>query len=262
MDGGGNGGGGGGDGGGKRRRNRGRGGGGGGGGGGGQPAMMDAAALESSMLASAGGGGGGGGGGRRRGKGGSTACYTCGQEGHRSAECPSASGGGGQAPPRPPQAAAAAPAAAYGGAAELPAPPAMSTVPKKAAGPPLSSNPADLFSSLPISPKTKQAIASVLGYTHMTPVQASTLPIIIQGIDVLAKAKTGTGKTLGFLIPSIEVTSFFNPLTKRGPAKHQEARNAHGSPLMIRYKTSVCKSAEGGAAHRLLAPSVISKSYV
>jgi Rad3-related DNA helicase len=39
----------------------------------------------------------------------------------------------------------------------------------------------------------------------MTPVQAKTLPVIIQGTDVLAKAKTGTGKTLAFLIPSIEV---------------------------------------------------------
>merc|ERR1719453_1624461 len=39
----------------------------------------------------------------------------------------------------------------------------------------------------------------------MTPVQAETLPVIIRGTDVLAKAKTGTGKTLAFLIPSIEV---------------------------------------------------------
>ena len=39
----------------------------------------------------------------------------------------------------------------------------------------------------------------------MTPVQSATLPLIISGIDVLAKAKTGTGKTLAFLIPSIEV---------------------------------------------------------
>jgi len=44
-------------------------------------------------------------------------------------------------------------------------------------------------------------------YTHMTPVQAGTLPIIISGVDVLAKAKTGTGKTLAFLIPSIEVSA-------------------------------------------------------
>jgi ATP-dependent RNA helicase MSS116 len=32
----------------------------------------------------------------------------------------------------------------------------------------------------------------------------STLPVILSGKDCLAKAKTGTGKTLAFLIPSIE----------------------------------------------------------
>jgi len=34
----------------------------------------------------------------------------------------------------------------------------------------------------------------------MTQVQEATLPIILQGKDVLAKAKTGTGKTVGFLV--------------------------------------------------------------
>eukprot|EP00239_Pterosperma_sp_CCMP1384_P009353 CAMPEP_0197862416 /NCGR_PEP_ID=MMETSP1438-20131217/39164_1 /TAXON_ID=1461541 /ORGANISM="Pterosperma sp., Strain CCMP1384" /LENGTH=457 /DNA_ID=CAMNT_0043479967 /DNA_START=74 /DNA_END=1447 /DNA_ORIENTATION=+ len=38
----------------------------------------------------------------------------------------------------------------------------------------------------------------------MTPVQSATLPHILQGKDVLGKAKTGTGKTLAFLIPTVE----------------------------------------------------------
>lgn len=38
-----------------------------------------------------------------------------------------------------------------------------------------------------------------------TPVQAETLPVILSGLDVLAKAKTGTGKTLAFLLPSLEI---------------------------------------------------------
>lgn len=41
----------------------------------------------------------------------------------------------------------------------------------------------------------------------MTKVQQQTLPIILDGSDCLAKAKTGTGKTLGFLIPTIEIIS-------------------------------------------------------
>jgi ATP-dependent RNA helicase MSS116 len=39
----------------------------------------------------------------------------------------------------------------------------------------------------------------------MTQVQHESLPDILKGHDVLVKAKTGTGKTLAFLVPSIEV---------------------------------------------------------
>jgi len=45
----------------------------------------------------------------------------------------------------------------------------------------------------------------VLGYEHCTQVQAQTLPVILKGHDVIAKAKTGTGKTIGFLLPTIEL---------------------------------------------------------
>nr|GFC96125.1 DEAD-box ATP-dependent RNA helicase 31-like [Tanacetum cinerariifolium] len=41
------------------------------------------------------------------------------------------------------------------------------------------------------------------GYEKMTIVQEATLPVILQGKDVLAKARTGTGKTVAFLLPSI-----------------------------------------------------------
>lgn len=60
------------------------------------------------------------------------------------------------------------------------------------------------FASLPISALTKRAIAEVLCYQTLTKVQAETLPLALQGIDLIAKAKTGTGKTMGFLLPTIE----------------------------------------------------------
>lgn len=55
--------------------------------------------------------------------------------------------------------------------------------------------------------ESRRALAEVFKYEFMTEVQAQTLPVILdskQKIDVLAKAKTGTGKTLGFLIPAVE----------------------------------------------------------
>ena len=61
------------------------------------------------------------------------------------------------------------------------------------------------FKDLPISANTKKALAEKMKYQYMTAVQHESLPEILKGHDVLVKAKTGTGKTLGFLIPAIEV---------------------------------------------------------
>jgi ATP-dependent RNA helicase MSS116 len=55
--------------------------------------------------------------------------------------------------------------------------------------------------------ESRRALAEAFKYEFMTEVQAQTLPVILdstRSIDVLAKAKTGTGKTLGFLIPAVE----------------------------------------------------------
>ncbi|CAH0477398.1 unnamed protein product [Peronospora belbahrii] len=61
-----------------------------------------------------------------------------------------------------------------------------------------------LFASLDISAKTKRAIVEDLKYERLTNVQNATFPLILEGNDVLAKAKTGNGKTIAFLLPVIE----------------------------------------------------------
>ena len=43
------------------------------------------------------------------------------------------------------------------------------------------------------------------GFTHMTRVQARTVPLLLAGKNVLGAAKTGSGKTLAFLLPAIEL---------------------------------------------------------
>lgn len=53
------------------------------------------------------------------------------------------------------------------------------------------------FSALHLKPPMLKNLAS-LGYTAMTPIQAHTLPLILAGKDVIAKAKTGSGKTAAF----------------------------------------------------------------
>ncbi len=53
------------------------------------------------------------------------------------------------------------------------------------------------FSLLPLPAALQQALQEI-GYAHMTPVQAASLPPILGGRDVIAKARTGSGKTAAF----------------------------------------------------------------
>jgi ATP-independent RNA helicase DbpA len=53
------------------------------------------------------------------------------------------------------------------------------------------------FSSLPLSP-TMLANLDSLGYHEMTTIQAQSLPSVLAGRDLIAQAKTGSGKTAAF----------------------------------------------------------------
>ncbi|KAG4080921.1 hypothetical protein HA402_010092 [Bradysia odoriphaga] len=53
------------------------------------------------------------------------------------------------------------------------------------------------FSTLPLSPNLLDNLES-LGYTRMTAIQEQGLPLILQGRDLIAQAKTGSGKTAAF----------------------------------------------------------------
>ena len=67
------------------------------------------------------------------------------------------------------------------------------------------------FSSLPLSPALAPGI-DALGYTSMTPVQALSLPPILEGRDVIAQAPTGSGKTAAF---GLGLLNRIDPATSR-----------------------------------------------
>ena len=66
------------------------------------------------------------------------------------------------------------------------------------------------FSKLPLSSQMLTTIDS-LGYKKMTPVQAESLPLILEGHDLIVQAKTGSGKTAAFgigLLHNLDVKKF------------------------------------------------------
>lgn len=58
------------------------------------------------------------------------------------------------------------------------------------------------FSEFGLDPKLQEGIEAI-GYENATPVQDATIPLILQGKDMIASAQTGTGKTAAFLLPVI-----------------------------------------------------------
>jgi len=71
------------------------------------------------------------------------------------------------------------------------------------------------FTELPLSPALQQKLAAAQFIT-LTPIQEQAIPPALEGKDVIGTAQTGTGKTLAFLIPVIE-------MLRREPAAHAGA---------------------------------------
>lgn len=55
------------------------------------------------------------------------------------------------------------------------------------------------FSTLPLIDPLLRGLKEV-GYAEMTPIQASSLPLILAGRDIVAQARTGSGKTAAFAL--------------------------------------------------------------
>ena len=74
------------------------------------------------------------------------------------------------------------------------------------------------FDALGLAPPLLKAVVDT-GYTTPTPIQAQAIPLAMQGLDLMAGAQTGTGKTAAFALPILQKLL---PLasTSTSPAKH------------------------------------------
>ncbi|KAL0874706.1 hypothetical protein Bca101_024411 [Brassica carinata] len=105
------------------------------------------------------------------------------------------------------------------------------------------------FDQFPLSPLSLKAIEDA-GFRTMTVVQEATLPIILKGKDVLAKAKTGTGKTVAYLLPSIEAVIKSPPLSRDNrqpkiivlvvcPTRELACQAASETKTLLKYHSSI-----------------------
>ena len=78
--------------------------------------------------------------------------------------------------------------------------PPASSEPAASVVPPVVLDAANLsFAQLPLAPSTLANLQQ-LGYLQMTPIQAASLPLALAGHDLIAQAKTGSGKTAAFAL--------------------------------------------------------------
>lgn len=66
------------------------------------------------------------------------------------------------------------------------------------------------FGELGLSKSLLRAIQKS-GYEEATPIQEQTIPLVLEGVDLIGQAQTGTGKTAAFGLPILEHVDLDNP---------------------------------------------------
>ena len=66
------------------------------------------------------------------------------------------------------------------------------------------------FSELALNEAIVEAVAK-LGFETPTPIQAATIPELVEGTDIIGKARTGSGKTAAFGLPMLHHQDLYSP---------------------------------------------------
>ena len=96
------------------------------------------------------------------------------------------------------------------------------------------------FESLGLQAEFVQAVEK-MGFLEPTPIQSSTIPVLLEGRDVIGQAQTGTGKTAAFMLPLLQR---LEPSTGRVQAlvlapTRELAKQVADATLQLAQKTKV-----------------------
>lgn len=104
------------------------------------------------------------------------------------------------------------------------------------------------FAEQRLSSPIRRALAQ-MGLEKMTDIQAATLAPALAGRDVLGRARTGTGKTVAFLVPSLQRTA---PKSSRSAKGHRGRQAPRRVQVLVISPTRELASQIGDQAEALL----------
>ena len=113
------------------------------------------------------------------------------------------------------------------------------------------------FASLGLDASILKAVADQ-GYTEPTPIQKAAIPSVIEGLDVIGIAQTGTGKTAAFTLPLLTRLLRTANNTHKGrvrclilaPTRELVVQIAENVAAYSRYSGAVVATCYGGVSER------------
>jgi ATP-dependent RNA helicase DeaD len=109
----------------------------------------------------------------------------------------------------------------------------------------------DSFELLGLQPELLQALSEA-GYTQPTPIQASAIPALLAGQDVIGQAQTGTGKTAAFALPMLQLIDTDVPRIQAlvlTPTRELAAQVATAIHTYGKYRNARVLPIYGGASY-------------
>jgi ATP-dependent RNA helicase RhlE len=64
-----------------------------------------------------------------------------------------------------------------------------------------------------------QRVVEAVAYAEPTPIQEQSIPLILEGVDLIGKAQTGTGKTAAFALPVLQMLNETMPDAGKSPVR-------------------------------------------